>query len=579
MRKNLPVTNNERSFGEDITIISTTDTKGIITYVNQEFIEISGFTEEELIGQNHNIVRHPDMPPAAFKDLWDTVKSGRSWRGIVKNRCKNGDYYWVDAYVTPVYENGQLVGYQSVRTKPTREQIKNAQRLYGRLNAGRQPSGIRLPQLGLKSSLAGGLGVMLLFVLLSGTIGYVSLARQVTTLEQYVASMAAVEGAATERDLIGSGSRRHADLRREVVTAQRNTAIVLGAIGGVALLVSIALMVLMQRKFIGPLQKAADIAKAIAGGDLVPYSLNTGTDEIGQVLQAIKMMQARLRTVIGRIAASVQAVATAATQMTAVAEQARQGMERQQAETALVATAMNEMAATSTEVAKSAEHTAQAIHDADREAIQGKQVVQETVASIHGLAQEISQGEGVIRKLESNSGNIGTVIDVIRGIAEQTNLLALNAAIEAARAGDQGRGFAVVADEVRKLAMRTQDSTSQIQKLIEDLQNDANDAVEAMKGWQERAKESVDRAARAGDSLDAITSAVARITEMSTQIAHAAEQQSAVATEIDRNLVNINAVACEAARGAEETAAASAALSAMVTKLQTVVGQFRLRRA
>lgn len=579
MRKNLPVTNNERSFGEDITIISTTDTKGIITYVNQEFIEISGFTEEELIGQNHNIVRHPDMPPAAFKDLWDTVKSGRSWRGIVKNRCKNGDYYWVDAYVTPVYENGQLVGYQSVRTKPTREQIKNAQRLYGRLNAGRQPSGIRLPQLGLKSSLAGGLGVMLLFVLLSGTIGYVSLARQVTTLEQYVASMAAVEGAATERDLIGSGSGRYADLRREVVTAQRNTAIVLGAIGGVALLVSIALMVLMQRKFIGPLQKATDIAKAIAGGDLVPYSLNTGTDEIGQVLQAIKMMQARLRTVIGRIAASVQAVATAATQMTAVAEQARQGMERQQAETALVATAMNEMAATSTEVAKSAEHTAQAIHDADREAIQGKQVVQETVASIHGLAQEISQGEGVIRKLESNSGNIGTVIDVIRGIAEQTNLLALNAAIEAARAGDQGRGFAVVADEVRKLAMRTQDSTSQIQKLIEDLQNDANDAVEAMKGWQERAKESVDRAARAGDSLDAITSAVARITEMSTQIAHAAEQQSAVATEIDRNLVNINAVACEAARGAEETAAASAALSAMVTKLQTVVGQFRLRRA
>lgn len=579
MRKNLPVTNNERSFGEDITLISTTDTKGIITYVNQEFIEISGFTEEELIGQNHNIVRHPDMPPAAFKDLWDTVKSGRSWRGIVKNRCKNGDYYWVDAYVTPVYENGQLVGYQSVRTKPTREQIKNAQRLYGRLNAGRQPSGIRLPQLGLKSSLAGGLGVMLLFVLLSGTIGYVSLARQVTTLEQYVASMAAVEGAATERDLIGSGSGRYADLRREVVTAQRNTAIVLGAIGGVALLVSIALMVLMQRKFIGPLQKAADIAKAIAGGDLVPYSLNTGTDEIGQVLQAIKMMQARLRTVIGRIAASVQAVATAATQMTAVAEQARQGMERQQAETALVATAMNEMAATSTEVAKSAEHTAQAIHDADREAIQGKQVVQETVASIHGLAQEISQGEGVIRKLESNSGNIGTVIDVIRGIAEQTNLLALNAAIEAARAGDQGRGFAVVADEVRKLAMRTQDSTSQIQKLIEDLQNDANDAVEAMKVWQERAKESVDRAARAGDSLDAITSAVARITEMSTQIAHAAEQQSAVATEIDRNLVNINAVACEAARGAEETAAASAALSAMVTKLQTVVGQFRLRRA
>lgn len=579
MRRNLPVTNNERSVGEDVTIISTTDTRGIITYVNQEFVEISGFTEEELLGHSHNIVRHPDMPPAVFKDLWETIKSGRSWRGVVKNRCKNGDYYWVDAYVTPVYENDRLVGYQSVRTKPTREQIEQAERLYARMNAGWQPKGISLPQLGLRDSLAGGLGLMLLLVALSGAVGYVSLSRQVTAIEQYVASLAVVEGMTEQAEIGLKVGGRHDDLQRQAVTTQRNAAILLGTIGGLALLVSITLLMAMQRRFIGPLRKATDMAKAIAGGNLVPYTLNTGTDEIGQVLQAIKMMQARLRTVIGHIAASVQALAAAATQMTAVAEQARQGMERQQSETALVATAMNEMAATSTEVARNTEHTVQAIHEADREARQGKQVVQETVTSIHGLAQEIRQGEGVIRKLEANSGSIGTVVDVIRGIAEQTNLLALNAAIEAARAGEQGRGFAVVADEVRKLAMRTQDSTSQIQKLIEDLQNDANAAVEAMKRWQERAQESVDRAARAGDSLDAITSAVARITEMSTQIAQAVEQQRAVALEIDRNLTNINAVACEAARGAEDTAAASAALSAMVTRLQTVVGQFRLCRA
>ena len=143
MKKNYPVTQKEVPVSASANILSTTDTKGRITYVNQDFLEISGFEEEELIGKAHNVVRHPDMPPAAFEDLWRTIQSGRSWMGIVKNRCKNGDHYWVNAYVTPVFKDGQIVEYQSVRSQATREQIARAEKLYAALNAGKPPLAFR----------------------------------------------------------------------------------------------------------------------------------------------------------------------------------------------------------------------------------------------------------------------------------------------------------------------------------------------------------------------------------------------------------------------------------------------------
>jgi aerotaxis receptor len=572
MKKNYPVTGHEHVYGDDLTIISTTDIKGSITYANQDFVDVCGFSEEELVGKNHNIVRHPDMPPAAFQNLWDTIQAGKSWRGIVKNRCKNGDHYWVDAYVTPVHENGRLSGYQSVRTRPTREQIEQAEALYQRINEGKASLGGFKLELGLSARLLAAFAVIFVLTLAVAGTALVAFDAQSRVIEQQFSALPGGSTTAAVQTLRGQVLSETASVRRTA------TFVLLGLVGA-TLVAVLVLAYLTRRTLMAPLTRAVSMAKAIAGGDLVPRPVDAGQDEIGQALQAIRMLQARLRTVMGRIVAAVDTLAASSAQMTAVAQRSREGMQRQQEETTQVATAMNEMAATAGEVAQSADNAAEATHSADDQAHAGKEVVLQTQQSIERLVQDISEGEAVIAKLETDGANIGAVIDVIRGIAEQTNLLALNAAIEAARAGDQGRGFAVVADEVRQLAQRTQDSTNEIQAIIEGLQRGTGDAVDAMKRWQEQAAESARHAADAGKSLDAITGAVAKITEMNSHIAHAAEQQSEVATEIDKNVLTISDVADEAAQGAEETASASAALAGMVEQLRGLVAQFQLEKS
>ena len=237
---------------------------------------------------------------------------------------------------------------------------------------------------------------------------------------------------------------------------------------------------------------------------------------------------------------------------------------------------MNEMTATVQEVASHAAHAAEAATSARDEAQGGQRVVSANIDAIQRLADEVMQTAELINRLAEDSNAIGTVLDVIRGIAEQTNLLALNAAIEAARAGEQGRGFAVVADEVRTLAQRTQESTSEIQDMIERLQAGARNAVEAMEKGRAGAESSVRQAVTAGESLQAINQAVAAISDMNLQIATAAEEQSAVAEEINRNITTINMVADETAVGAEQTAEASQELARLAMNLQRIVSQFRV---
>jgi methyl-accepting chemotaxis protein len=233
------------------------------------------------------------------------------------------------------------------------------------------------------------------------------------------------------------------------------------------------------------------------------------------------------------------------------------------------------MAATSQEVARNTAAAANAARQADSETQAGREVVNQAIDAIDHLAQEVVSAADVIHRLEAESGKIGTVLDVIRGIAEQTNLLALNAAIEAARAGEQGRGFAVVADEVRTLATRTQESTQEIQKMIERLQTGAKSAVQVMEQGRSKAQVSVQQAARAGTSLDTIATAVSAISDMNAQIASAAEEQGAVAEEINRNITNISQIANQTASGAEQTATASAELAKLAARLQTHVGRFK----
>jgi len=269
-------------------------------------------------------------------------------------------------------------------------------------------------------------------------------------------------------------------------------------------------------------------------------------------------------------------LSSATNKMQVQSDSARQGVTRQQSEIDQVATAINEMTATVQEVSRSATDAAAAASQADQESSNGRNVVSQTVSSIQTLAGNVEQAADVIQKLEVDTTEIGSVLDVIKGIADQTNLLALNAAIEAARAGEQGRGFAVVADEVRTLASRTQESTEEINTMIEKLQTGAKNAVEAMETGREQAQKGVEQASLAGESLNAITQSVATINDMNTQIAGAADEQSKVAEEINRNVVNISQVANETAINVAQVAEQSGELGSLASTLTSEVQHFNM---
>jgi len=241
-----------------------------------------------------------------------------------------------------------------------------------------------------------------------------------------------------------------------------------------------------------------------------------------------------------------------------------------------VALVVEEMVASVQNVSNNANSASEAATEADRAAKDGREIVEKTVASINGLAEEVERAGEVIRKLESDTENVGTILDVIKGIAEQTNLLALNAAIEAARAGEQGRGFAVVADEVRTLASRTQDSTQEIQKVIEELQTAARSAVEVMGQSKVRAQTSVDQAAQTGESLAAITERVEAITEMNIEIAAAAEEQERAAHSIKENVMGIKETSETAMKSIQNVEVASSSLVDISSNLQGVTSEFKV---
>jgi methyl-accepting chemotaxis protein len=323
-------------------------------------------------------------------------------------------------------------------------------------------------------------------------------------------------------------------------------------------------------------ETAVAALNAMNKGDLAHDVLLSGTDEYAWISWECQNARKGLSGLVHNISGNTGRLAHAAEQLADISEQSKTGVERQSRETQQLATAMNEMSKSFQEVARNAANAADAALEADRESKKSFEVVQSTTGTIERLATEVDRTAVVITKLEEECNNIGKVLDVIRDIAEQTNLLALNAAIEAARAGEQGRGFAVVADEVRTLASRTQHSTQEIQGMIERLQRGAAEAVKAMEQGRLKADDSVQQATRAGQSLGAIIRMVDLIRDMNTQIASAAEEQSATAEEINRNVININAISTETAREANAVAEASGEVERLALELQGSIGHFKL---
>ena len=324
------------------------------------------------------------------------------------------------------------------------------------------------------------------------------------------------------------------------------------------------------------IEKIGHATKQVADGDLkVRIKLDT-KDEMQNIATDFNDMTEKVEALVQQIMSATAQLAAAAEELSAVASDSGRNIANQTSEIDQVATAMNEMAATVQEVANNATQAAGAATNADNEAKGGKQIVTQTAQAIQELADNVEESAKVIHQLEQDSENIGTVLDVIKGIAEQTNLLALNAAIEAARAGEQGRGFAVVADEVRTLASRTQESTDEIQAMIEKLQAGSRNAVSAMENGRAKAQSGAEQAREAAESLEAITRAVTTISEMNTMIASAAEEQTSVANEMNESIVKINQLGQSTSSGAEQTSSSSQEMSNLATQLQTLVAQFKV---
>ncbi|WP_405046371.1 methyl-accepting chemotaxis protein [Pseudomonas putida] len=286
-------------------------------------------------------------------------------------------------------------------------------------------------------------------------------------------------------------------------------------------------------------------------------------------------MQDKLRHTLQQIAGSATQLASAAEELNAVTDESARGLQQQNNEIEQAATAVTEMTSAVEEVARNAVSTSEASSEASRSTGDGRDLVMETVGAIERMSGDVQATAKLITHLAEQSRDIGKVLDVIRGLADQTNLLALNAAIEAARAGEAGRGFAVVADEVRALAHRTQQSTSEIERMIGSIQGGTEEAVESMRTSTERAESTLNIARGAGMALDTIAGAVAQINERNLVIASAAEEQAQVAREVDRNLVNINDLSVQSATGAHQTSAASAELSRLAVDLNGLVARFR----
>jgi aerotaxis receptor len=523
MRTNLPVSDIEYFLKDGESIVSTTDLKGNITYVNPCFIEVSGFAEDELIGSPHNMVRHPDMPVEAFFDFWRTLKAGEPWTGMVKNRRKNGDYYWVLANVTPVKENGQPTGYMSVRTKPDQAQINAATLAYRQFKEGRA-QGLAIKHGSVAST---GLAARV------AALRHVSIGQRLGLIMGSVALLLAFNIAML---VLGNGAG--------------------GQVGWAAgmLVVGLALSLLgwhsLHGAMVQPLKQANDMVCALAGGDLSVQCESDRGDEMGQLLRALRQLNLNLQAVMGDVRSNVDSIEVATHQIAA-------GNMDLSGRTESQAASLEETAASMEQFSSTAKQNEDSAKQADRLVVSAS-----AAAAAGGLV--VAKVGATMGEISTSAKKIVDIIGLIDGIAFQTNILALNAAVEAARAGEQGRGFAVVAGEVRSLAQRSAVAAKDIKTLI-------GDSVTKIEDGNRLVDE-------AGRTMADVVSSVKRATDIMSEITTASLEQSNGIGQVNQAISQMDQITQQNAALVEEAASASASLAEQAVRLSQAISVFKLER-
>lgn len=504
MRVNLPVSTQEYLFPKGETLVSTTDLKGRILYCNPMFIEVSGYEKEELLGQPHNIVRHPDMPEEAYRDMWDTIAQGIPWSAPVKNRRKDGSFYWVMANVTPLMQGDQPTGYMSVRTEASREQIQAAEQLYGTMRAekeaGQLVHTLRQAQL-VKNTLWG----RTVAALRPGPLGKISLCTLLLVLLSW--------GAAT----LGGH------------TMTLGSAVAWLAVA----LVAVVMAAFLHRAAVAPLLEMLQWANRMAAGDLTQKITASRNDTVGKLQKALAQLNVNLLSI-------VRDARQESEHMQVSTREIAQGNQDLSSRTEAQASNLEQTAASMEEITGTVKQTAESARQASDLATQATQVTERSSAAVDSVASTMQQ-------IETASGRISEITQLIDSIAFQTNLLALNAAVEAARAGEQGRGFAVVASEVRNLSHRTQSAAKEIRQLINDSANKVSEGHERTGAAQKTMNESLELVRRVGtligeihsasneqlSGISQVNAAVAQLDTITQQNAALVEQNAASALQLD----------------------------------------------